>query len=203
MVGLASQLDAARYRGLVAVRIKAAMPSPTAQSTEALAQLELALRDEEHARAQAAQARQALDRALERQVGAIRALQAAGVPTTVAAVRVARLMGEPMVMKHRLRLAARLRKRVSRVTRRHEKLAVPLAIAPPSSIPSDVEEEPMPRITRRKVTEEWVEEAKPGEDLADDLDVVDEDDDGEEDEDDDEAAENKTEKPAAKRRKRR
>ncbi len=186
------------------VKLNAAMPSPIDQSTEALAAARAALRDEEHARAQAAQARQALDRALERQVGAIRALQAAGVPTTVAAVRVARLMGEPMVMKHRLRLAARLRKRVSRVTRRHEKLAVPLATAPPSSIASDIEEEPMPRITRRKVTEEWVEEAKPGEDLADDVDDVDDDEDVDEEEQDaDEGEEEKPEKPAAKRRKRR
>src|SRR5216684_1041575 len=65
-------------------------------STEALALLELALRDEQAALAQVAQARQALQRSLQRQVGARRALQAAGVPTKVAALHVAKLLGEPL-----------------------------------------------------------------------------------------------------------
>ena len=135
-----------------------------------------ALLDEERAR-------NAVHGAIHKQAELLRALRRAGLSTSAVAHRVALARGAVLPVKARQRLAASLRQRMSRVTRRHGNLAVPHGHAPspdPGSgraiLPINDLESKMAKLVKRTVTEEFIEkredeELEDGEELDDDAEV--------------------------------
>jgi hypothetical protein len=110
------------------------------------------------------EARGALRDAQEHQAEAVRALREAGFQTTSVARYVAARLGLPATPSIRQRLAARLRQRVSRVTRRHAHRERPAVPAPIVRIPSEGKEVPdMARLIKRTTTETF--EVDEGEEL--------------------------------------
>ena len=139
------------------------LPPPAALATvndvppPALADLLVALRDEDSARA-------ALRDALHRQAVALWELRRAGMVTSTIAAKVAKARGETLDLRHRLKLAERLRKRAWRGTHRPVDHAVADGQSPIRTPPSDRamvpinEEQIMPKLVKKTtVTEEYVE----------------------------------------------
>jgi hypothetical protein len=139
------------------------------------------------------EARRAVRDALREQAELLRELRAAGLPASRVAHRVALARGLVLKIEERQRFAARLRQRLSRVTRRHGDLAGPHGLGPTAGsgfgraiMPE--EDADMPKLVKRTVVEEFVE--------PDDRDEHDED---EIDEDEIEEAED-DDVPASRRR---
>jgi len=133
-------------------------------ATDHLAELAQALRDEERARDE-------VRAVLNRQADLLRLLRSEGMTLPEVAHRVVRARGLVLPIAERLRLAERLRKRVSRRTTRPPNLAGSHGPAPSSIAPSDRaltpdhEEIDMPRIVKRTtVTEEYLDRDKLPED---------------------------------------
>jgi len=152
-----------------------------------LADLIAALRDEE-------QARTALQDALHRQVAALRSLKDQGLVTTIIAAKLGNARGSPLTLPERQRVAARLRQRVCRVTRRHGQVSGGSGCRSEPTLDSDRalppvnQESIMSKLIKRKVVEETFE--------ADEADAVEFDGDEADDEVDDE----ESEEPTTKRR---
>ena len=132
------------------------------------------------------EARQVLTYAGRRLTAAVAHLQGAGIPTTVVAFHVAQAMGLPATVEDRLRLAARLRKRASRARDPGSRTSCEATGGATGTTAAAAEhsngkEATMAKVVRRKITEEWEEQAEPGEDLADEVDEEVEED-GDEDE---------------------
>jgi hypothetical protein len=121
-----------------------------------------AMLDEERARAE-------LRVALSRQAALLRELRTSGLPLTVVAQRIARARGVVMPIGERLRLAERLRKRVARRTTCPANNVAPhgQAASPTSRLdrvlPPNEKEMVMPKIVKRTVVEEFVDDAEDSE----------------------------------------
>jgi len=112
--------------------------------SDRLAELEAAFRAERDAR-------ERLREAMHTQGEILRDLRASGVVSSIIAVRVARILGQPLGVESRKRIAAMLRSR----TRRHSFLPRPPGVPElgPVAFPK-TEAEAMPRLIKRIVTEE-------------------------------------------------
>ena len=128
-----------------------------------LTELAQALLDEERARDE-------VRAVLNRQADLLRLLRSEGMTLPEVAHRVVRARGLVLPIAERLRLAERLRKRVSRRTTRPPNLAGSHGLPPTSIAPSDRaltpdhQESNMAKLVKRTITEEFIESKKPDED---------------------------------------
>ena len=126
-------------------------------TADLLDDLARALLDEERAREEVRQA-------MARQATALGRLRDLGVPATRVVQRVAATHGMALAVGDRLTIARRLRKRAERETSRRAELRRPHGLtasaAAPSerAIPPELKEHPMPKLVKRTVTEEFIEE---------------------------------------------
>lgn len=118
----------------------------------------IAVRAELRAESAAEAARNNLRLAVSEQARLVAELMASGLTSTQVAHRAAVAAGRVQDVRARLRLAARLRKRVSRfVTHGHGVLVPPPRRGTATTVRSDGKEAAM-AIVHRKITEEWIED---------------------------------------------
>lgn len=123
----------------------------------------LLLRELEEAVRAEHEARRAVSAATERVARAVRALQDRGVPSSVAACRVAHATGQVPGVELRRRIASRLRQLKSRVTRRRGFQATPdscLQLEPLGCARKEGTDMPGRVVKRTTVTEEFIENPK-------------------------------------------